>query len=69
MRSRHIGKFVHVFKCETFWPNCSKFAVECDSKSKISQNAQNLGLFEKKMRFSRKKLDFFSKSLKLANFL
>ena len=30
-----------------FWPNCSKFAVECDWNSKNSQNVQNLGFFWK----------------------
>ena len=39
----------------------SKFTVECDRNSQISQNARNLGFF------SKKKL--FSKSVKVANLL
>ena len=31
LRSRHIGKFVHVSEREKFFEqNCSEFAVECD---------------------------------------
>ena len=40
-------------------PNCSKFAVEGDLNSKISQNVRNLGFFEKTMGCFEKKLDFF----------
>ena len=48
LRSRHIGKFVHATEREiSFWPNCSKLAVECDWNSKNSQNVQNLGFFWK----------------------
>ena len=41
--------------------NYCKFAVECDWKSKISQNVQNLGYFsEKKDRFFfEKKVEFY----------
>ena len=43
MRSRYIGKYVHATEREIiFWPNCSKFAVECAWNSKIPQNVRNL---------------------------
>ena len=43
-----------------FSPNCSRFAVECDWNSKISQNVQNLFFFfEKRWVFRKKSLNFF----------
>ena len=49
LHSRHIGKFADATEHEIiFWPNCSKFAVECDWNSKISQNVPILGLFLQK---------------------
>ena len=48
--------FIHVSEREIFFSlNCSKFAVECDSNSKNSQNVQNLGFFGKIDAFFRKK--------------
>ena len=43
-------------------PNYSKFAIECDRNSKNSQTVQNLAFF-------KKKLEFFSKSVKVANLI
>ena len=52
LRSRHIGKFVHVTEGEIiFWPNCGKLAVECDSNSKNSQNVLSWVFLEKQMGF------------------
>ena len=45
----------------------SKFAKKCDWISKISQNVQNLGFFNKVDGFLEKKYWIFSKSLKVAN--
>ena len=40
--------FIHISEREIFFSqNCSKFAVECDWNSKISQNIQKLGILEK----------------------
>ena len=52
--------FVHVSERDFFSPNCSKFAVECDSNSKIRQNVQILGFFLKKNRliFRKEKPEF-----------
>ena len=46
-----------------------KFAVECNWNSKKSQNVQNLSFFGKIDVFFEKKIDFFSKSIKIANLL
>ena len=55
----NIGKFVHAIEPEiNFSTNCSKFAVECDWKSKNSQNVQNLGFFGKIDEFLNKNLFF-----------
>ena len=51
-----------------FSSNCSKFSGECDWNSKISQNVQILGFFEKSRWFFRKKMIFFSISLNVTNF-
>ena len=53
--------FVHVSEHEfIFSLNCSKFAVECDSNSRNSQNVQYLGFFRKKSWvFSKKNLEFY----------
>ena len=60
---------VHVSERENvFSLNYSKFALECDWNSKISQNLQNLGLFWKNRSVFRKNW-FFSKLLNVANFL
>ena len=45
-----------------FTPNCSKIAAECDWNRKISQNAQNLGVFRKNRCFFFEKLDKFFKN-------
>ena len=43
-------------------PNVSKFAVECDWSSKISQIRAKIGFYEKKICFFfNKKLNFFFK--------
>ena len=43
-----------------FSPNCSKFAVQCDWNSMISQNVQNLAFFGKLYGvFRQKTLNFF----------
>ena len=57
-----LAKFVHVSDREIlFSPNCSKFAVECDCNSKISQKVHNLGFFGKKVGlFEKKNKNFFS---------
>ena len=55
---------------ENFYsPNYIKFVDECDRSSKISQNVPNLFFFGKIDGFFRNKLDFFSKSPKVANLL
>ena len=71
LRSRQHRQYVHVTEHEFFSPNCSKFAVECDWNSMISQNVQNLGFFWKKNRwvFRKKLWIFFSKLIKVANLL
>ena len=43
---------IHV--CSCFSSICSTYTVKCDRISKISQNVQNLGFFEKLMGFSKK---------------
>ena len=50
-----------------FWPNCGKFAVECDWNNKISRKAQNLGFFWKHLWVFGKKLKIFAFS-KCGNF-
>ena len=48
LRSRHISKYVQATEREIiFWPNCSKFDVECAWNSETPQNVRNLGLFWK----------------------
>ena len=48
----------------------SKFAVECDLNSNISQNVQNLGFFLKKIAgFFEKNLHFFLKIAKSSKFV
>ena len=55
----------HVSECAVFSPNCSSFAVECNSNSKFSQNERNLCfLLKKLMGFSGENLDFSSKIVK-----
>ena len=44
--------------CQFFSSNCSKFVVERDWNSKISQNVQNLGFFKKMDGFFEKILNF-----------
>ena len=61
--------FVDVSERQLFSPNCSKFAVECDWNSKISQNEKKIVFFEKIDGFLRKKTLNFSKSLNVATFL
>ena len=68
--SRHNGKFVHTTDSEIiFWPNCSKFAGECDWNSENSPKVQNLKFFGKIDGFFEKNLEFVSKSIKVATFL
>ena len=69
LSSRHIGQFVHATEREnSFWPNCSKFAVECDWNSKSSQNVQNWLFWKNRWAFG-KKIEFFSKSINVASLL
>ena len=56
-------KILNVFKIA----KGSKFDVNCDWTSKISQNVQSLGFFKKIDGLFEKKSWIFSKSLKVAN--
>ena len=59
MRSRQHRQYVPITEREIFFNNKeSKFAVECDWNSKISQNVQNSGFIEKVDGFSEKKNNF-----------
>ena len=49
-------------------PNYSKFAVQCNWNSKISQLLVKLGFFEKSWFFWKKSLNFFSKIAKSGKF-
>ena len=60
--------FVHVYDREFFSPNCSKFAVECNRNSKVSQNVKNLFFFGKDRWIFRKKLEFFRNRQKWKTF-
>ena len=54
--SRHIGKFVHASEREIiFWPNCSKFAKECD----WNKTLEIWVFFEKIDGFFEKKLKYY----------
>ena len=50
LRSRQtmLAKFIHVSEREFFQPNCSKFVIEYDWNTEISQNVQNLFFFVEK---------------------
>ena len=60
LRSRHVGMFVHVSEREnSFWPNCSKIAIDFARNCKISQNIQEMVFFNKKCFFFPENIHFF----------